>query len=90
MAPLQEFYTSPDTNIKDAEGQDALVSLVGTFGSGLTWSGCIFVNPLIGRYDNLKLISLAGALIMSTGIVLASFCSRVCRQTPFVRFLPKR
>ncbi|KAI0756441.1 MFS general substrate transporter [Daedaleopsis nitida] len=74
---FQEFYTSPETNIKAAEGQDALVSLVGTIGSGLTWSGSIFVNPMIGRYDNVKLISLTGAFIMSTGIVLASFCTEL-------------
>ena len=75
---MQEFYTSPETNIKGAQGQDALVSLVGTIGSGLTWSGSIFVNPLIGRYDNVKLISLVGAFVMSTGIVLASFATQVC------------
>ncbi|KAI0800538.1 MFS general substrate transporter [Fomes fomentarius] len=74
---FQEFYTSPETNIKNAEGQDALVSLVGTIGSGLTWSGSIFVNPLIGRYDNVKFISIAGAFIMSTGIILASFSSQL-------------
>ncbi|EIW64477.1 MFS general substrate transporter [Trametes versicolor FP-101664 SS1] len=74
---FQEFYTSPETNIKGAEGQDALVSLVGTIGSGLTWSGSIFVNPMIGRFDNVKLISLTGAFIMSVGIVLASFCTEL-------------
>ncbi|KAH9935983.1 MFS general substrate transporter [Epithele typhae] len=74
---FQEFYTSPETTIVDAQGQEALVSLVGTLGSGLTWSGSIFVNPMIGRMDNMKLISLSGALIMSTGIVLASFCTHL-------------
>ncbi|KAI0368932.1 MFS general substrate transporter [Pilatotrama ljubarskyi] len=74
---FQEFYTSPETNVKGAEGQDALVSLVGTIGSGLTWSGSIFVNPMIGRFDNVKLISLAGAFIMSLGIFLASFSTQL-------------
>ncbi|KAM5539964.1 hypothetical protein V8D89_006467 [Ganoderma adspersum] len=73
---FQEFYTSPETNIKDAQGQEALVSLVGTMGSGLTWSGCIFVNPLIPR-ANVKLITLVGAFIMSVGIILASFCDQL-------------
>ncbi|TFK90066.1 monocarboxylate transporter [Polyporus arcularius HHB13444] len=74
---FQEFYTSPETNVKGAEGQDALVSLVGTIGSGLTWSGSIFVNPMISRVDNVKLISLSGAFIMSVGIFLASFCTQL-------------
>ncbi|KAI0713111.1 monocarboxylate transporter [Cerioporus squamosus] len=74
---FQEFYTSPETNVKGAEGQDALVSLVGTIGSGLTWSGSIFVNPMISRVDNVKLISLSGAFIMSVGIFLASFCTEL-------------
>ncbi|PIL31292.1 MFS general substrate transporter [Ganoderma sinense ZZ0214-1] len=73
---FQEFYTSPETNIKDAQGQEALVSLVGTIGSGLTWSGCIFVNPIIPR-ANVKLITLIGAFIMSAGIILASFCDQL-------------
>ncbi|OBZ78981.1 Monocarboxylate transporter 12 [Grifola frondosa] len=74
---FQEFYTSPQSNISDAEGQDALVSLVGTIGSGLTWSGSIFVNPLISRVENLKLVTLSGAFIMSLGIFLASFASKL-------------
>ncbi|KAI0778864.1 MFS general substrate transporter [Trametes elegans] len=74
---FQEFYTSPATNIKGAEGQDALVSLVGTIGSGLTWSGSIFVNPMIRRTENVKLISMTGAFIMSVGIFTASFCSQL-------------
>ncbi|KAI0673848.1 MFS general substrate transporter [Trametes maxima] len=74
---FQEFYTSPESNIKGAVGQDALVSLVGTIGSGLTWSGSIYVNPMIRRFDNVKLISLAGAFIMSLGIFTASFCTQL-------------
>ncbi|KAA1467846.1 MFS general substrate transporter [Dentipellis sp. KUC8613] len=73
----QEFYTSPQSNIKDGPGQDALVSLVGTIGSGLTWSGSIFVNPLIARVKNLKLITLSGVVIMSLGLVLASFATKL-------------
>ncbi|KAI9066472.1 MFS general substrate transporter [Trametes sanguinea] len=74
---FQEFYTSSETNITGAQGQDALVSLVGTIGSGLTWSGSIFVNPMIRRFDNVKLISMAGAFIMSLGIFTASFCTQL-------------
>ncbi|EJF64705.1 monocarboxylate transporter [Dichomitus squalens] len=74
---LQEFYTSPETNIRGAEGQDALVSLVGTIGSGLTWAGGIFVNPMIGHLGNIKLISLAGAFFMGLGLILGSFCNEL-------------
>jgi hypothetical protein len=73
----QELYTSPSSTIRDAQGQDALVSLVGTIGSGLTWSGGIFVNPWIARVQNLKIITLSGVLIMSIGLLLASFATKV-------------
>ncbi|KAL6304829.1 MFS general substrate transporter [Sparassis latifolia] len=74
---FQEFYTSPQTNISDGRGRDALVSLVGTIGTGLTWSGSIFVNPLMARVDRLMLITLSGAFIMSMGIFLASFSTKL-------------
>ncbi|KAJ6609564.1 major facilitator superfamily domain-containing protein [Mycena sp. CBHHK59/15] len=72
---FQDFYTSPQSNIPGARGQDALVSLVGTLGSGLTWSGCIFVNPLISRATDIQRITLCGAALMSLGLFLASYCS---------------
>lgn len=78
---FQEFYTSSESNIHDAKGQDALVSLVGTIGSGLTWSGGIFVNPLMAKVENLRFITLFGAFVMSLGIFLASFSTKViCRE----------
>ncbi|KAF5334178.1 hypothetical protein D9758_014827 [Tetrapyrgos nigripes] len=102
LPELQEFYTSSRSNITDAQGQDALVSLVGSIGTGLTWSGGIFVSPLLhktkgwswspsastssvlglGRFgcwkfDNGTLITLVGALVMSLGLVLASFATKL-------------
>ncbi|KAL5485184.1 hypothetical protein ACEPAI_7826 [Sanghuangporus weigelae] len=74
---FQEYYTSSETNIVDAHGQDALISLVGTLGYGLTWGGGIFVNPLIVRVKNLKLITLSGTFIMSVSLVLASFSTKL-------------
>lgn len=65
----------------DAQGSAALISLVGTIGSGLTWSGGIFINPIIARTDNVKLVSVLGVLVMSLGLVLASFCTKVCPCT---------
>jgi len=72
---FQDFYTSAESNIPSARGNDALVSLVGTIGSGLTWSGGIFVNPMIARVESVKLITFIGAAIMSLGLFLASYCS---------------
>ncbi|KAL0950252.1 hypothetical protein HGRIS_010236 [Hohenbuehelia grisea] len=74
---FQEFYTSKETNIVDGRGQDALISLVGTIGSGLTWSGSIFVNPLIARTDHVKVITFIGALIMSIGLFAASYSTKL-------------
>ena len=53
------------------------MSLVGTIGSGLTWAGCIFINPIIGHLGHIKLVSLAGSSFMSLGLVLGSLCSEV-------------
>ncbi|KAL0567536.1 hypothetical protein V5O48_014459 [Marasmius crinis-equi] len=72
----KEFYTSTRSNIRDAKGQDALVSLVGTIGTGLTWAGGILVNPLIAG-GNVKLVALSGAFFMSLGLVLASFSTKL-------------
>lgn len=74
---FQEFYTSPASNIKGAQGEDALVSLVGTIGTGLTWSGSIFVNPLIARTQRVHFIMLSGVFVMSLGIFLASFSTEL-------------
>jgi MFS family permease len=50
---------------------------VGTIGLGLIWSGSIVVNPLIARTKHVQLIMLAGVSIMSLGIFLASFSTKV-------------
>ncbi|KAJ6614447.1 hypothetical protein B0H10DRAFT_1950697 [Mycena sp. CBHHK59/15] len=70
-----DFYTSLHSNIVGAREQDALVSRVGTPGSGLTRSGCIFVNPLIARAADIQHITFAVAALMSLGLFLASYCS---------------
>ncbi|KAJ7112329.1 hypothetical protein C8R44DRAFT_882703 [Mycena epipterygia] len=44
------------------------VALVGTLDSGLTWSGRIFVNPVIARVKSVKLITLTGTAIMILGL----------------------
>ncbi|KAJ7831017.1 MFS general substrate transporter [Mycena olivaceomarginata] len=71
---FQEFYTSEDGNISSARENDALV---GTIGSGLTWSGGIFVNRSLARVKSVKLIALAGASMVSLGLLLASFSSNL-------------
>ncbi|KAJ7731423.1 major facilitator superfamily domain-containing protein [Mycena maculata] len=72
---FQDFYTSSESNIPSAIGNDAVVALVGTIGSGLTWSGGLFVNPIIARVEGVKLITFIGAAVMSLGLFLASYCS---------------
>ncbi|KAH7926862.1 MFS general substrate transporter [Leucogyrophana mollusca] len=70
---FQEYYTSPGSNIPGAVGQDALVSLAGTIGTGLTWAGSIFVNPWMESVHNVRIITVLGAIITSLGLFLASF-----------------
>jgi hypothetical protein len=74
----QEYYTSPGSKIVDGPGQYALASLIGTIGSGLTWSGSIFVGLIISKGFDLCLMCLAGSALMSLGFILASFATRVC------------
>jgi hypothetical protein len=61
----------------DAPGQYSMTSLVGTIGGGLTWGGSIFVSLLLSSGCDLNLMCLAGAALMSLGLILASFATRV-------------
>ena len=74
----QNYYTSLDSPIVDARGQYAMVSLIGTIGSGLTWSGSIFVSLIISSGCDLRLMCLSGATIMSLGLLLSSLATQVC------------
>lgn len=56
---------------------EALLAFVGTIGSGLTWGGSIFVNPLLARYDP-RWITLAGAVLIGLGYTLAGSARTVC------------
>ncbi|KAF7305619.1 Monocarboxylate transporter [Mycena chlorophos] len=73
LTEAADFYTSSSTNIPAARNNDAVVSLVGTLGYGLTWSGGIFVNPLMSRFANLRILTLLGAVVMSLGLFLAGY-----------------
>ncbi|EIW81101.1 MFS general substrate transporter [Coniophora puteana RWD-64-598 SS2] len=77
LAAFQDFYTSQESNIPGAIGQDALVSLAGAVGAGLTWSGSIFVNPLMTRVKDVRIITVAGAFIMCFGLFFASFNTKL-------------
>ncbi|KAI0263955.1 MFS general substrate transporter [Gloeopeniophorella convolvens] len=74
---FQEFYTSSRSSISDGPGNDAFVSLIGTIGGGLTWSGSIFVGPTMSRSSSLKPVCLSGAVVMSAGLILASFAKKL-------------
>ncbi|KAJ7080953.1 MFS general substrate transporter [Mycena belliarum] len=72
---FQDLYTSDESKIPGTRGNDAVVSLIGTLGSGMTWSGGIFANPIIARVESVKLVTLAGVVTMSLGLLLASYSS---------------
>ncbi|KAH8831745.1 major facilitator superfamily domain-containing protein [Flagelloscypha sp. PMI_526] len=76
---FQEYYTSPESPILDARGRDALVSVIGSLGGGLTWSGGILVNPLLERATSrqVKWIAASGTVLLSLGLLGASFATRV-------------
>lgn len=76
-----EYYTkinAPGDIIPVQQASNkALVAFVGTFASGLTWSGSIIINPLMARCPNYRVITIPGAIIMSLGYFLASFSSQI-------------
>lgn len=74
----QEFYTSSQSNIIDGPGHYATASLIGTIGGGLTWSGSLFVSLIISSGCDLSLMCLTGSVLMSLGLISASFATRVC------------
>jgi MFS family permease len=72
-----------------ASSSGALLAFVGTLGSGLTWGGSIFVNPLLSRVEEKSFlhlpgrqcITLTGVLLMSLGFLLASFATQIWHLT---------
>ena len=60
-----------------AADNKALLAFVGTLGAGLTWSGSIFVNPLMARINDPRYLTAAGAGLMAGGYLMASACSQV-------------
>jgi MFS family permease len=72
---FQGYYTSDKQSMlpPSAKNNGALLAFVGTLGSGLTWGGSIFVNPLLMRVEGKTLLGLEGRKwITTTGVLLIS------------------
>jgi MFS family permease len=65
--------------LPQSTSSSALIAFIGTLGYGLTWSGSLFINPIVARLDErgTKWLCVAGVLCMSLGLGLASLCTRV-------------
>lgn len=74
---FQEYYTSSQTHLLDSQNQDALISLVGAIGSGLTWAGGIAISPMMARVNHVQWLTVSGVVIMSIGLFLVSLSTRV-------------
>ena len=77
---FQSYYTSSSqTMLPVSTSSSALTAFIGTLGSGLTWSGSLFINPILARLNmkGTKALCLAGVLCMSLGLGLASLCSQI-------------
>ncbi|KAK3066206.1 hypothetical protein LTS18_001909, partial [Coniosporium uncinatum] len=77
---FQSYYTSnpADSVLPPSQASNkAVVAFVGMLGAGLTWAGSIYVNPLMARSKDLRHITLAGAVFMSLGYILAGFSTRI-------------
>jgi len=85
---LEDANNSKDPFLRPSDVKSkALVAFVGTLAAGLTWGGSIFVNPIMARTKDPRKITLAGAILIGMGYILASFCNRVrpCRLFEFVQ-----
>jgi hypothetical protein len=72
---FQGYYTSDKQSMlpPSAKNNGALLAFVGTLGSGLTWGGSVFVNPLLMRVEGKTLLGLEGRKwITTTGVLLIS------------------
>jgi MFS family permease len=72
---FQGYYSSDKQSMlpPSAKNNGALLAFVGTLGSGLTWGGSIFVNPLLMRVEGKALLGLEGRKwITTTGVLLIS------------------
>lgn len=65
---------------KSEVSSKAMLAFVGTIGAGLTWGGSIFVNPIMARTKDPRWITGTGAILISVGYVIASFCHKVRRR----------
>jgi MFS family permease len=84
---FQGYYTSNTQTMlpSSTENDGVLLAFVGTLGSGLTWGGSIFVNPLLSRIEGRYLFGLpgrcwittSGVLLMSLGFGLASLSTQI-------------
>ena len=71
---FQEYYLSAEGPLHDAS--ISAVTLIGTLSTGLTYLLGI-LNPTLNAYFRVRSIMMAGALIMSTGLICAGWCSQV-------------
>ncbi|CZS95405.1 related to protein MCH2 (monocarboxylate permease homolog) [Rhynchosporium agropyri] len=76
---FQAYYISSTQTLLTSTDSPALVAFVGTFAYGLTWSGSIFINPLLTRMSlpQLRKLCILGVLLMSLGFGLASIATTV-------------
>ncbi|KIV97834.1 hypothetical protein PV10_01539 [Exophiala mesophila] len=70
-SPVDPFLAPSEVSNK------AMVAFVGTAGAGLTWGGSIFVNPLMARSKDPRYVTIAGAILIGLGYILASFCHKI-------------
>ncbi|KAK6202567.1 major facilitator superfamily domain-containing protein [Scheffersomyces amazonensis] len=71
---FQEYYKSQDGPLY--KSTDFQVAMVGTFGTALTYTCGIFNKTLLYHFKP-RNVMLAGSILMSTGLILAGFCSKL-------------
>ena len=78
-----EYYLDPVNNKRDKFlppsqlENKAIIAFVGTLSAGLTPGGSILVNPLMAWTKDFRKITLAGAICLALGHILASFSHNI-------------
>ncbi|KAF8866848.1 MFS monocarboxylate transporter-like protein [Acephala macrosclerotiorum] len=78
---FQSYYISPSQTFlpSTTQSDSAFVAFVGTLGTGLTWGGSIFVNPVMARLTirGTRVLCIIGVILMSLGLGLASLSTQI-------------
>jgi hypothetical protein len=85
---FQQYYASKESFLPP-ETSTSAIAFIGTMGKhndaskndvegyGLSWGLGVFISPLMAKVKDVRVIPAVGAVLMSLGLILASFSTSV-------------